>query len=63
MKINALVKLIKSDDWYEVKRKGTSHRQFKHPVKKGKVTIPDHGKNIDLPIGTEKSIKKQAQIE
>ena len=63
MKLNAIIKLIKSDGWEEIKRKGTSHRQFKHPVKPGKVTVPDHGKNIDLPVGTHKSILKQADLE
>jgi len=37
-----------------------SHQQFKHPTKKGKVTIP-HPKK-DLPIGTVRSILKQAGI-
>ncbi len=32
-----------------------------HPTKPGKVTIPFHKK--DLPIGTEKSIKKQAGLK
>jgi len=35
-----------------------SHRQFKHPEKTGKVTVP-HPKK-DLPKGTIKSIYKQA---
>ncbi|WP_322789224.1 type II toxin-antitoxin system HicA family toxin [Carboxydothermus ferrireducens] len=37
------------------------HHQFKHPVKKGKVTVPHPKKNI--PIKTVKSILKQAGIE
>jgi predicted RNA binding protein YcfA (HicA-like mRNA interferase family) len=37
-----------------------SHQQFKHPTKKGKITIP-HPKK-DLPIGTVRSILKQAGI-
>jgi predicted RNA binding protein YcfA (HicA-like mRNA interferase family) len=37
-----------------------SHQQFKHPTKKGKVTIP-HPKK-DLPIGTVHSILKQAGL-
>ena len=37
-----------------------SHKNYIHPTKPGKVTIPFHKK--DLPIGTEKSIKKQAGL-
>ncbi len=39
-----------------------SHRQFKHFDKPGTVTVA--GKlSIDVPIGTLKSIWKQAQLE
>ena len=34
-----VIKMLESDGWYICKQKGTSHRQFKHPTKKGKVTI------------------------
>ncbi|GFO61252.1 hypothetical protein GMST_35770 [Geomonas silvestris] len=39
-----------------------SHRQFKHPIKSGRVTIAGHG-NDDLAPGTLNSIYKQAKIE
>ena len=55
-----LMKLLKADGWYQVAVKG-SHFQFKHPHKKGRVTVP-HPKR-DLPIGTLKSIMKQAQVK
>jgi len=48
-------------DGYIVKQKG-SHVQLKHSKKKGKVTVPVH-KGRTLPIGTVKSILKQAGIE
>ncbi|HBM7269361.1 TPA: type II toxin-antitoxin system HicA family toxin, partial [Clostridioides difficile] len=48
-----------ADGWYEVNCVG-DHHQFKHPIKKGKVTVP-HPKK-DLPIRTVKSIFKQAGI-
>ncbi|MDJ0572345.1 MAG: type II toxin-antitoxin system HicA family toxin [Pleurocapsa sp. MO_192.B19] len=35
-----------------------SHHQYKHPIKKNKITVP-HPKK-DLPLGTLKSIFKQA---
>ncbi len=53
-------KLILADGWIFVKQKG-SHRQYVHPVKNGKVTIPFHSK--DLPKGTELSILKQAGLK
>lgn len=55
----ALIKMIEADGWYLARTKG-SHHQFKHPSKKGLVTIP-HPKK-DLPPGTVKSILKQAGI-
>jgi predicted RNA binding protein YcfA (HicA-like mRNA interferase family) len=55
-----LVKELLKDGWVIVKIRG-SHHYFKHPSKKGKITIP-HPKK-DLPIKTWKSIRKQAQLD
>jgi predicted RNA binding protein YcfA (HicA-like mRNA interferase family) len=55
-----LIKMIEADGWYEVRVSG-SHHHFKHPTKKGLVTIP-HPKK-DLPSGTVKSILKQAGLK
>jgi predicted RNA binding protein YcfA (HicA-like mRNA interferase family) len=55
-----VLRVLKSDGWEEVAQKG-SHVQLKHPSKPGRVTVP-HPKR-DLPIGTLKSIEKQAGIE
>jgi len=52
-----IVGRLKSEGWYEVHVVG-DHHQFKHPTKPGKVTVP-HPKK-DLPIGTVRSIEKQA---
>ena len=30
--------MLEADGWYLVKQKG-SHRQYKHPTKKGRVTV------------------------
>ena len=38
-KVKEVIELLEADGWYICKRKGTSHRQFKHPTKKGKVTV------------------------
>jgi predicted RNA binding protein YcfA (HicA-like mRNA interferase family) len=55
-----LIKQIKADGWFLVHTVG-SNQQFKHPTKSGKVTVP-HPKK-DLPIGTVRSILKQAGLE
>ncbi|MBS6503500.1 type II toxin-antitoxin system HicA family toxin [Clostridium sp.] len=55
-----LVKILLADGWYEVACVG-DHHQYKHPFKKGKVTIP-HPKK-DLPKKTVKSIFQQAGIK
>jgi predicted RNA binding protein YcfA (HicA-like mRNA interferase family) len=46
--------------WFEATQVG-SHKQFKHATKTGRVTVP-HPKR-DLPLGTLKSIEKQAGIK
>ncbi len=50
---------LEADGWCEVAQKG-SHKQFKHPSKTGRVTVP-HPKK-DIPIGTLRSIEKQAGL-
>ncbi|MEQ9229505.1 MAG: type II toxin-antitoxin system HicA family toxin [Cyclobacteriaceae bacterium] len=62
MKVKEIIKLIEADGWFLVAQKG-SHRQYKHPTKMGRVTIPDHGQNKDLAKGTENSILKQAGLK
>jgi len=52
MKIGEVVKKIKKDGWYLVRIKG-SHRQYKHPNKKGLVTISGHLRD-NLAKGTLK---------
>lgn len=61
MKIKDVIKLIEADGWYLINIKG-SHRQFKHSIKKGKVTIA--GKLSDeVRKGTLNSILKQAGLK
>ena len=58
MKVRDVIKLLETTDWVLVKI-GGSHRQYRHPMKAGRVTIA--GKpGDDLPPGTLKSIFKQA---
>jgi predicted RNA binding protein YcfA (HicA-like mRNA interferase family) len=59
-KTKEIIACIESDGWYFAKQKG-SHRQFKHPTKPGRVTVPG-GLNGDLPPGTSKSILTQAGL-
>ncbi|MBP6216134.1 MAG: type II toxin-antitoxin system HicA family toxin [Luteimonas sp.] len=60
-KIRDILDLLRRDGWTEVARRG-SHRQFKHPVKPGRVTVP--GKpGDDVPPGTLNSIFKQAGLK
>jgi len=61
MKLNSLLKILKEDGWQEVRQKG-SHKVFKHPTKKGTVTVPYHG-DRDVPTGTLNSILKQAGLK
>lgn len=61
MKVRDLIKQIESDGWYLVRTRG-SHRQYKHHVKTGLVTIL--GKpGDDLAPGTLNSILKQAGLK
>ena len=52
-----VLKILKADGWYEVNCSG-DHHQFKHPTKKGRVTITHPRK--DIPLGTLKNISLQA---
>jgi predicted RNA binding protein YcfA (HicA-like mRNA interferase family) len=59
MRSREVIRLLEADGWKEVARKG-SHAQFKHPVKKGRVTVPDPKR--DVPVGTLRSIERQSGI-
>ena len=58
--VREAIRTVERDGWYLTKTKG-SHRQFRHPVKPGKVTIPG-------PLGRElkdwiwKNILRQAGL-
>lgn len=55
-----IIKKLRADGWFEVAQAG-SHKQFKHSEKAGRVTVPYPRKEV--PIGTLKSIEKQAGIK
>ena len=60
MKSLEILKILKKAGWFVYNVRG-SHHQLKHPEKSDKVTVP-HPKS-NLPIGTVKSIFKQANIK
>jgi len=39
VKVRAIIKLIEADGWEHVTTRG-SHRQYRHPIKPGRVTVP-----------------------
>ena len=60
MESREIIKKLKDEGWYQVGTTG-SHHHFKHPHKKGKVTVP-HPKK-DIPLKTLISIEKQDSIK
>jgi predicted RNA binding protein YcfA (HicA-like mRNA interferase family) len=63
MNTRQVIKLVTDDGWYEIKTGGGSHRQYRHPSKSGKVTIPFHGWKEELNPKTLKSVKRQAGLQ
>jgi predicted RNA binding protein YcfA (HicA-like mRNA interferase family) len=61
VKIRDVIKLVEQDGWRLVHTVG-SHRQFKHPAKKGRVTIAGHASQ-DVHPKTLKSILVQAGLK
>jgi predicted RNA binding protein YcfA (HicA-like mRNA interferase family) len=54
-----VIQLLLKDGWYLVNTEG-SHRQYKHPVKKGRVTVKHPDK--DIPPKTLRSIERQSGL-
>ena len=61
MKVRDVIRRIEADGWYLARTTG-SHRQFKHPTKKGLVTVAGRP-GVDVPPGTLRNIWRQAQLE
>lgn len=61
MKVSDVLTLLQADGWFLVATRG-SHRQFKHPVKSGRVTVAGKPSD-DLAPGTLNSILKQAGLK
>jgi len=60
MKSREIISVLQRDGWVHVAQKG-SHVQFKHPTKKGRVTVPHPAR--DVPLGTLKSIERQSGLK
>ncbi len=60
MKVRELIKRLEQDGWRSVRMRG-SHRQFKHPIKPGTVTVAGQP-SADVPRGTLNVILKQARL-
>lgn len=61
MKVRDVIRLIEDDGWYHVATRG-SHRQYKHLLKVGRVTIAGKPSD-DLAPGTLNSILKQSGLK
>jgi predicted RNA binding protein YcfA (HicA-like mRNA interferase family) len=61
MKVREVIKLLEADGWYHINTRG-DHRQYKHTVKRGRVTVAGHPGD-ELHPKTLASIFRQAQIK
>ena len=55
-----IMSILVANGWFEVNQEG-SHKQFKHPIRKGRVTVSHPTK--DMNIKTLKSIERQSGIK
>jgi predicted RNA binding protein YcfA (HicA-like mRNA interferase family) len=61
MKIGEILRMLQADGWFLVATRG-SHRQYKHPVEPGRVTVPGKPSD-DVAPGTLNSIMKQSGLK
>jgi len=59
MDSRSLIKELEADGWRLVRVTG-SHHHYRHALKPGTVTVP-HPRR-DIPLGTERSIRRQAGL-
>jgi len=50
--VREVLRILENDGWIMVAQKG-SHRQYKHPTKRGRVTVAGHPKDDLAPGNTE----------
>lgn len=61
MKVKDIIRLLEEEGWFLVATRG-SHRQYKHPVRPGRVTVAGKPSD-DLAPGTLNSILKQSGLK
>ena len=61
MKVREIIRLLENDGWQLVRTRG-SHRQYKHALKYGTVTVSGK-QSDDLAAGTQNNILKQAGLK
>jgi predicted RNA binding protein YcfA (HicA-like mRNA interferase family) len=61
VKVRDLLSMLDEAGWVQVRQKG-SHRQLRHPLKPGTVTVSGQP-GVDVPPGTLNSILKQAGLK
>lgn len=60
IKVRDIIRILEEDGWQWERTRG-SHRVYSHPTKSGIVVVPGKLRK-DLPLGTERSILKQAGL-
>ena len=60
MRSRVIIRKLEKAGWVEVRQSG-SHKQFRHPDRKGTVTVPHPDSN--MAVGTIKSIEKQSGVK
>ena len=61
MKVRELLRRLRKDGWFEVRRRG-SHRVMRHPTKRGIVVVAGNA-NAELKAGTLSQMLKQAGLK
>ena len=61
VKVRDVIRLLEGEGWFLVETRG-SHRQYKHPVRPGRVTVAGKPSD-DLAPGTLSSILKQSGLK
>ena len=61
MKVKDIIRRLEAEGWFLVATRG-SHRQYKHPVRPGRVTVAGNPSD-DLAPGTLNSILKQSGLK
>jgi predicted RNA binding protein YcfA (HicA-like mRNA interferase family) len=60
MKVRDVIRILEDDGWEMVRQRG-SHRQYRHPQKPGRVTVPGNP-GAELKPDTLASVWRQAGI-